>query len=93
MSIFYYVREIVEGTAKCIIQNRSMALNTAAPRGVFPAVVLVRALIDLAPTMLVYFGVHILTGQPWGAVADPLPDRARAAHRLRARASGCSSRR
>ncbi len=66
VSLFYYVREIVEGTARCIIQNRSMALNTAAPRGVFPAVILVRALIDLAPTMLVYLCVHAMTGQPWG---------------------------
>jgi teichoic acid transport system permease protein len=66
VSIFFYVRDIVEGGARCIVGNRSMVLNTSAPRGVFPAVVLMRAVIDLLPTLAVYFVVHLLTGQPWG---------------------------
>lgn len=66
VSIFFFVRDIVEGGARCIVGNRSMVLNTSAPRGVFPAVVLMRAMIDLAPTLLVYLGVHLITGQPWG---------------------------
>jgi len=73
VSFFYYVRAIVEGGARCIISNRSMVLNTGAPRGVFPAVILVRALIDLGPTMLVYFCVHAITGQPWGLSLILLP--------------------
>lgn len=66
VSIFFYVRDIVEGGARCILQNRTLVLNTAAPRGVFPAVVLVRALVDLGPTLAVYFAVHLVTRQPWG---------------------------
>jgi teichoic acid transport system permease protein len=73
VSMFYYVRAIVEGGAKCIIANRSMVLNTAAPRGVFPAVVLMRAVIDLVPTLAVYFAVHLVTGQPWGLSLILLP--------------------
>jgi ABC-type polysaccharide/polyol phosphate export permease len=66
ISFFYYVRAIVEGGSRCILGNRSLVLNTAAPLGIFPAVVLVRAVLELIPTMGVYFGVHLLTGQPWG---------------------------
>jgi teichoic acid transport system permease protein len=73
VSFFYYVRAIVEGGSRCIVTYRNMVLNTAAPLGVFPAVVLTRALIDLGPTMLVYFGVHLLTGQPWGLSLLLLP--------------------
>lgn len=73
VSFFFYVRDIVEGVARCIIGQRGMVLNTSAPRGVFPSVVLVRAVIDLVPTLVVYFGVHLITGQPWGPALILLP--------------------
>lgn len=73
VSFFFYVRAIVEGGAKCIMSNKSLVLNTSAPRGVFPAVVLMRAVLELIPTMVVYFGVHWATGQPWGISLLLLP--------------------
>lgn len=73
VSFFFYIRALVEGGARCILGNRSLVLNTAAPRGVFPAVVLVRAQLELFPTLVVYFGVHWMTGQPWGPSLILLP--------------------
>lgn len=73
VSVFFYVRNISEGSSRCILGNKSMVLNTSAPRGVFPAVVLTRSAIDLVPTMIVYFGVHFLAGQPWGLPLVLLP--------------------
>jgi teichoic acid transport system permease protein len=66
VSFFYLVRDIVQGGALSIVQNRQMVLNSSAPRACYPAVALVRALCDLGPALLVYFSVHLLTGQPWG---------------------------
>jgi teichoic acid transport system permease protein len=73
VSFFYYVRAIIEGGSRCIIGNRALVLNTSAPRGVFPAVVLTRAVLELIPTMFVYFAVHLITGQPWGLSLILLP--------------------
>jgi teichoic acid transport system permease protein len=73
VSFFYYVRDIVQGCAQAIVKNKSMVLNTAAPHGVFPAVALVRAAFDLVPTLIVYLGVHIATGRPFGISLLYLP--------------------
>jgi teichoic acid transport system permease protein len=73
VTFFFYVRAIVEGGSKCILGNKTLVLNTSAPRGVFPAVVLMRAVLELIPTMVVYFGVHWATGQPWGISLLLLP--------------------
>lgn len=73
ISFFFYVRAIVEGGSRCILGNKSLVLNTSAPRGVFPAVVLVRAVLELIPAMFVYFAVHWITGQPWGLSLVLLP--------------------
>ncbi len=73
ISFFFYVRAIVEGGSRSILGNKSLVLNTSAPRGVFPAVVLVRAVLELIPAMFVYFGVHWITGQPWGFSLILLP--------------------
>ncbi len=73
VTFFYLVRDIVQGCAMSIIQNRSMVLNSSAPRACFPAVSLVRAMCDLAPALAVYFTVHLVTGQPWGLSLICLP--------------------
>jgi len=73
VSFFYLVRDIVQGGAMSIVQNRQMVLNSSAPRACFPAVALVRALCDLGPALGVYFLVHLLAGQPWGLSLICLP--------------------
>ena len=73
VTFFFYVRAIVEGGSRCILGNKTLVLNTSAPRGVFPAVVLMRAVLELIPTMFVYFAVHWATGQPWGISLLLLP--------------------
>jgi ABC-type polysaccharide/polyol phosphate export permease len=73
VSFFYLVRDIVQGCAMSIVQNRQMVLNSAAPRACFPAVILVRSLCDLGPALVVYFFIHALTGQPWGFSLILLP--------------------
>jgi teichoic acid transport system permease protein len=66
VSFFFLVRDIVQGCASSIVQNRSMVLNSSAPRACFPAVVLVRAICDLGPALAVYLVFHVVTGQAWG---------------------------
>jgi len=73
VSFFYLVRDIVQGGAMSIVQNRQMVLNSSAPRACFPAVTLVRAVCDLGPALLIYFTVHLLAGQPWGLSLICLP--------------------
>lgn len=66
ISFFYFVSNIITGTARCILANKTLVLNTSAPRGVFPAVTLSLAVFELIPALVVYFAVHLVTGQPWG---------------------------
>ncbi len=73
VTFFYLVRDIVQGCALSIVQNRSMVLNSSAPRACFPAVALVRAMSDMAPALFIYFLVHLFTGQPWGLSLIMLP--------------------
>ena len=71
--LYVRVANAAEGGSRCIISNRALILNTSVPRGVFPAVVLTRAVLELIPTMFVYFAVKIVTGQPWGLSLILLP--------------------
>jgi teichoic acid transport system permease protein len=73
VTFFFYVRKLFEGAARAVISNKVLVLNTAAPRGVYPAVVLVRAVSDFIPGLIVYFAVHLITGQPWGLSLLTLP--------------------
>lgn len=70
---FYYVMNIVQGGARCIVGNRNMILNTGVPRAVFPAVNMLTASLKLIPSLVVYFGVHFLASQPWGLSLVLLP--------------------
>jgi teichoic acid transport system permease protein len=66
VSFFFLVRDIVQGCSASIVQNRSMVLNSSAPRACFPAVVLVRAICDLGPALGVYLAFHLVLQQPIG---------------------------
>ena len=73
VSLFYFVRDVLQGSAQSIQKNKVMVLNTGAPRGVFPVVALVRATFDLIPALIVYFVVHAILRQPWGTSLMSLP--------------------
>lgn len=73
VSFFYFVRDVLLGGAQSIQKNKTMVLNTGAPRGVFPVVALVRASFDLVPALIVYFVVHAVLRQPWGTSLLSLP--------------------
>lgn len=66
ISFFYYIQALVMDCGRAIVTHQTMVLNTSVPRGVFPVVALMRAVIDLVPALGVYFVMHLLTGQPWG---------------------------
>ena len=65
ISVFYYIQCLVTDCGRAIIGQQLMVLHTSVPRGVFPAVALVRAVIDLVPAMAIYLLVHEVTGQTW----------------------------
>lgn len=73
VSFFYFVRDVVQGCANSIVANKIIILNTAAPRGAFPMVAVLRAFLDLIPALLVYFFFHLVLGQPWGMSIIMLP--------------------
>jgi ABC-type polysaccharide/polyol phosphate export permease len=66
VTFFFLVSETFRGVAMSIVANRQMVLNSAAPRASYPAVVVMKAMIDLVPALAVYLCVHQLLGQPWG---------------------------
>ena len=65
ISVFYYIQSLVAECGRAIIGQQLMVLHTSVPRGVFPAVALVRAVIDLIPAMGIYLIVHEMTNQNW----------------------------
>lgn len=65
ISVFYYIQSLVAECGRAIVGQQLMVLHTAVPRGVFPAVALVRAVIDLIPAMGIYLVVHVITDQTW----------------------------
>ncbi|MGH9027190.1 MAG: ABC transporter permease [Acidimicrobiia bacterium] len=75
MAVFFFhftTRTLTKG-ANSIEQNKQMVLNTAFPRAIFPIVALLRGVLDFLPTLLVYFGIHALLGQPFGMTLLYLP--------------------
>jgi len=71
VSIFFfnYTRTALSAGAKAITNNKALVLNAAFPRGVLPVEAVLRAFLDFLPTLVVYFGLHALLGQPFGAGA------------------------
>lgn len=73
ISVFYYIQSLVTDCGRAIISQQLMVLHTSVPRGVFPAVALVRAVIDLIPAMGIYMVVHQVTGHSWSMAILWLP--------------------
>lgn len=73
ISFFYFIQALVIDVGRAILSHQLLVLNSSVPRGVFPAVALTRAVIDLVPALGVYFVVHLITGQPWSLALLWLP--------------------
>lgn len=73
ISFFSYFRRVFEGTARSIVSNQNMVLNCSAPRGVYPAMILTRAIYDFIPALAVYGLVHVSLGQPITPALVTLP--------------------
>jgi teichoic acid transport system permease protein len=63
---FQYTAKSLKQGAQSILGNKQMVLNTAFPRGIFPVVAVLVALLDFLPTLAIYFVVHAVLGLPWG---------------------------
>jgi teichoic acid transport system permease protein len=63
--IFRFVSSSLMLGSRSIYSNRQLVLNTAFPRMIFPLASIVQAVMELAPTILVYFAVHWYFDQPW----------------------------
>ncbi len=63
---FYFVQRSVQAGARCILANRQMIMNTSFPRAIFPIAAVIKGFLDFVPTIVVYFGMHALLGQPFG---------------------------
>ena len=70
---FHYTNRTLQQGASCIEKNKQMILNTSVPRGTFPLVTMIRAVLDFLPTLAVYFVIHALLGQPFGISLAWLP--------------------
>lgn len=73
ISFFSYFRRVFEGTARSIVSNQNMVLNCSAPRGVYPAMILTRAVYDFIPALAVYGLVHVALRQPIAISLVTLP--------------------
>lgn len=63
---FQYTAKSLKQGAQSILGNKQMVLNTAFPRGIFPVVAVLVALLDFLPTLAIYFVLHAMLGLPWG---------------------------
>jgi len=70
---FYYTRNSAMDGARSIVGNKQLVLNTSFPRAVFPIVSVMKAFCDFMPTLIVYFLLHWLLGQPFGVPLVLLP--------------------
>ena len=71
VSIFFFnfTRQALTVGAKAVVNNKALVLNSAFPRGVLPVEAVLRAFLSFLPTLVVYFGLHAVLGQPFGTGA------------------------
>lgn len=63
---FHYTSKSLQSGARSILANKGLILNSAFPRAVFPLVAILEGFLMFIPTLLVYFGLHAILGQPFG---------------------------
>lgn len=63
---FYYTRNSLGVGAGSVVSGGGLIMNAAFPRALLPLSSVLSALLMYLPTLLVYAGIHIATGQPHG---------------------------
>lgn len=64
--LFQFTAALVGGGTKSIVSRKGMLLNTSFPRLTFTIVDLLKACMELVPTLLVYSVIHVALDQPIG---------------------------
>jgi ABC-type polysaccharide/polyol phosphate export permease len=70
---FTYTNNAITGAARSLLQGRNLILNASFPRALLPMVAIMKSLLDFVPTLVVYFVLHAILGQPFGLSLMFLP--------------------
>jgi ABC-type polysaccharide/polyol phosphate export permease len=70
---FTYTNNAITSGARSVLQGRNLILNASFPRALLPVVSTMKALLDFIPTLVVYFVLHAILGQPFGPALVYLP--------------------
>jgi teichoic acid transport system permease protein len=70
---FTYTNNAITHGARSVLQGRNLILNASFPRALLPVVSSIKSLLDFAPTLVVYFILHAILGQPFGLSLVYLP--------------------
>lgn len=71
--VFTFVSNAMMSGARSLLNGRGLILNASFPRAVLPINSIIKAVFDFVPTLLVYFGFHLVLGQPFGMSLVMLP--------------------
>ena len=63
--LFYLIANSLTGGVKAITSGQRLILNTSFPRIMLPISATVIALFRFVPTLIVFFGIHIILGLPY----------------------------
>jgi ABC-type polysaccharide/polyol phosphate export permease len=70
---FTYTNNAITSGARSVLQGRNLILNASFPRALLPVVATLKSLLDFAPTLVVYFVLHAILGQPFALAFVYLP--------------------
>jgi len=70
---FTYTSNAITGGARSVLHGRQMVLNASFPRVALPMVAILKSILDFAPTLVVYFVLHAILGQPFALSLVYLP--------------------
>lgn len=71
--LFTFTSSAMGEGGRAIIRNKGLVLNSTFPRALLVASTMYKAILALIPAMVVYAGVHVLLGRPFGAGLFLLP--------------------
>ena len=70
---FTYTSNALSTGARSLLQGRALILNSSFPRAALPTVAILKSALDFLPTLIIYFLLHAILGQPFGPSLIVLP--------------------
>ena len=70
---FTYTNNAITSGARSVLQGRQLILNASFPRAALPVVAILKSALNFFPTLIVYFVLHAILGQPFGSALVFLP--------------------